>query len=160
MSDNPKPDHDAEDKPEHEGSRIGLRRRLGRLLDRKELVEDTQSMLGGVLDVSDRAKTELVRLMARELRHYLDEMKVKEEVMELITSHSLEVKLSLHLKPLVDAVTDDKPVRRRRGQSDPVEQAHTPDHEDPPEVEPTVDAPSVQDESDVEHGEEDETPAS
>ena len=69
-----------------------------RLMDRKELAEDTRDLLMAVLSTSDRAKTEGVRMIAREVRTYLEELKLKEEVMDLLTSHSLEV--SLHLKPL------------------------------------------------------------
>lgn len=93
-----------EDRP-----RVGLRRRLQRLMDRRDLAEDTRDMLGGMLEMSDRAKSEAVRLVAREARNYLEELRVKEEVMDLITSHSLELKMSVHLKPLADAVRGDDP---------------------------------------------------
>ncbi|TVQ91120.1 MAG: hypothetical protein EA397_11540 [Deltaproteobacteria bacterium] len=84
--------------------RTGLRRRLQRLLDRRELAEDTREVLGGMLEMSDRAKTEAVRLVAREVRNYLEELKIKEDLLNLATSHSLELKLSVQLKPLAEAV--------------------------------------------------------
>ena len=84
-------------------ARTGLRRRLQRLLDRRELAEDTREVLGGMLDLSDRAKTEAVRLVAREVRNYLEELKIKEDLLELATNHSLELKVSIHLKPLAEA---------------------------------------------------------
>lgn len=92
----------AEDRP-----RMGLRRRLQRLMDRRDLAEDTREMLGGMLEMSDRAKNEAVRLVAREARNYLEELRVKEEILDLVTSHSLELKMSLHLKPLADAMRDE-----------------------------------------------------
>lgn len=69
-----------------------------RLMDRKELAEDTRDVIMAVLSTSDRAKTEAVKMIAREVRTYLEELQLKEEVMELLTSHSLE--FSVHLKPL------------------------------------------------------------
>jgi hypothetical protein len=81
----------------------GLRRRLQRLLDRRELAEDTREVIGGVLEMSDRAKTEAVRLVAREVRNYLEELKIKDDLLSLATKHSLEIQLSLKLKPLVEA---------------------------------------------------------
>jgi hypothetical protein len=95
----------AEDGPDGDDrARGGLRRRLQRLLDRRELAEDTREVLGGVLEMSDRAKTEAVRLVAREVRNYLEELKIKEGLLDLATRHSLEIKLSVQLKPLADAV--------------------------------------------------------
>ncbi len=67
-------------------------------MDRKELAEDTREVVMAVLSTSDRAKTEAVKMIAREVRTYLEELKLKDEILELLTSHSLEV--SLHLKPL------------------------------------------------------------
>jgi hypothetical protein len=69
-----------------------------RLMDRKELAEDTRDLVYAVLNTSDKAKTEAVRLVAREVRNYLRELKLKETLVELATEHSLEI--SIHLKPL------------------------------------------------------------
>jgi hypothetical protein len=76
-----------------------------RLMDRKELAEDTMTVLSAVWSTSDKAKTEAVRLMAREFRSYLKELKLKEDLLKLATSHSLEI--SVHLKPLAAAAKDD-----------------------------------------------------
>ncbi len=83
-----------------DGARTGIRKRLGRLLSQRDFAEDTKEVLGGVLEMSDRARTEALRLVAREARTYLEELKLKESLMDLASSHSLEMKLSLHLKPL------------------------------------------------------------
>lgn len=72
-----------------------------RLMDRKELADDTRDLLYAVLNTSDKAKTEAVRLVAREVRSYLKELKLKEDLIKLATSHSLEI--SLRLKPLPEA---------------------------------------------------------
>lgn len=72
-----------------------------RLMDRRELAEDTKELLHAVLNTSDKAKTEAVRLMAREFRSYLKELRLKEDLIKLATSHSLEISISL--KPLPGA---------------------------------------------------------
>lgn len=71
-----------------------------RLLDRRELAEDTKELITAVLTTSDKAKTEAVRMVAREVRNYLSELKLKDDLMDLVRSHSLEISLSMHLKPL------------------------------------------------------------
>lgn len=77
-------------------SRLG--RMARRLMDRKELAEDTRDLVAALLSTSDRAKTEAVKMVAREVRAYLDELKLKEDIVELLSGYSLE--MSIHLKPL------------------------------------------------------------
>lgn len=74
-----------------------------RLQNPRQLSGDAMELLGVVLESSDRAKTEMVKMVAREVRHYLEELKLREDLNHLVTSHSLEVKLSLRLEPLGDA---------------------------------------------------------
>lgn len=88
-------DHDDNTGEEKRQSRL---RAIGRRL--MSSGEDVKELAGAFLETSDRAKTEMVKMVAREVRTYLDELKLKEELLELARSHSLEVKLSLHLKPL------------------------------------------------------------
>jgi hypothetical protein len=76
-----------------------------RLMDRRELAEDTKDLLHAVLNTSDKAKTEAVRLMAREFRSYLKELRLKEDLLKLATSHSLEISISL--KPLAEKQADE-----------------------------------------------------
>ncbi len=79
-----------DDTDDGEGSR---RSRIGRfarrLIDRKEIASDTRDLLGSVLATSDKAKTEAVRLAAKEVRSYLDALALKEDVKALLTSYSL-----------------------------------------------------------------------
>ena len=97
---------DASDGPRDAGS--GRFSRLARrLLDRKELAEDTREIVSAVLSTSDRAKTEAVRMVAREVRTYLEELRLKEDLRDLLTSHSLEI--SVHLKPLAAALGEPAP---------------------------------------------------
>ena len=72
-----------------------------RMMDGPALAEDTKELLAAVLTTSDKAKTEAVRMIAREVRNYLSELRLKEDLMELARSHSLEISISL--KPLADA---------------------------------------------------------
>lgn len=88
-----------EDELEEGRTRGRLRRLAGRLMDRRELAEDTRELFGSVVDMSDKAKTEVVKLVAREARNYLEELRIKEELLDLATSHSLELKLSIQLEP-------------------------------------------------------------
>ncbi len=88
------------DEAEGRGNRV--MRFARRLMDRKELAEDTKELLWTVVATSDKAKNEAVRVAARELRNYLSELKLKDDLLDLATSHSLEI--SLHLKPLPHAV--------------------------------------------------------
>lgn len=77
-----------------------------RLLDRKELGQDTRDLLLNVLATSDKAKTEAVRMVAREVRSYLEALELKEDLMQLLTGHSLEI--SIRLKPVADALQGDQ----------------------------------------------------
>lgn len=67
---------------------------------------DPRDMLGAMLETGDKAKTEVVRMVAREVRNYLDELKIREDVHHLLTNYSLEVHASLSLKPLAKAVSE------------------------------------------------------
>ena len=87
---------------EDDGRRARVMRFAKRLMDRRELTNDTREILGTVLATSDKAKNEAVRIAAREVRGYLDALELKEDFKELITSYSLEISLSL--KPLAHAV--------------------------------------------------------
>ncbi len=83
-----------------------LRKAARRLLDRKDLAGDTRELVSGLLDTGDRAKNEAVKLVAREVRSYLEALQLKEELVRIVRSHSLEI--SLRLKPL-DETPKDKP---------------------------------------------------
>ncbi|MBT3223717.1 MAG: hypothetical protein HN348_32005 [Proteobacteria bacterium] len=80
-----------------------------RLVDRRELAEDTRELLLAVLSTSDKAKTEMVKMAAREVRHYLDELKLKDDLLNLMTNHSLEVSASISLKPIASALAHEPP---------------------------------------------------
>lgn len=90
----------------NEPGRGRFRRFARRVLDESEdgkLRIDAREVLHSVLEGSDRAKTEVVKAVAREVRTYLEEMGIKDDVHNLLTNYSVEVKASLHLRRLADA---------------------------------------------------------
>jgi len=60
-----------------------------------------------VLDTSDKAKTEAVRMIGREVRHYLEGLGLRDDLHHLLTNYRLEVKASFHLEPLAKALEDE-----------------------------------------------------
>ncbi len=67
------------------------------------------SLLSALLETGDKAKTEMVRMTAREVRNYLEALELHKDLLHLITHHSLEVHASFNLKPLNDAAPAPKP---------------------------------------------------
>ena len=97
--------------PSTEGAgTVGRLKRLGRrLMSKEDLADDTREILGAMLETSDKAKTEVVKLVAREVRTYLEELKVMDDLKDLMTSHSLELKVSMNLKPLAEKLDKTEP---------------------------------------------------
>lgn len=77
-----------------------IARRLFREEGDPSLRSDVKDAVVAALATGDKAKTEMVRMVAREVRAYLEELKIKEDLQELVTNHSLEFHASVHLKPL------------------------------------------------------------
>lgn len=91
-------EHDAHD-DEGPASRF---RRLGRRILREGEASgrfSAREALGAVLEGSDKAKTEVVRVVAREVRTYLEELGLR----EVLTDYSLEVHASFNLRRLSEA---------------------------------------------------------
>ena len=63
-----------------------------------------REVLGAVIDGGDKAKSELVRLVAREVRTYLEGMGLDEDIRHLMTHYSLDVRASFSLKPLAQGM--------------------------------------------------------
>ena len=87
---------------ESEGPRKRIRGVARRLLEDPPSMEEAKELLGTVLDGSDRARTELVRLVGREVRTYLEGLGLQDDLKHIMENYSLEVSASLHLKPLAD----------------------------------------------------------
>ena len=67
--------------------------------DRRE----ARAVLSSLLETGDKARMEVVRLVAREVRGYLEALELHKDLHHLITNYSLEVNASFHLKPLPGA---------------------------------------------------------
>jgi hypothetical protein len=76
------------------------RKILGELDEGRPIRVEAREALGVLLDSGDRAKTDMVRAVAREVRNYIDELGLKQDVANLLTNYSFEVKASIHLRRL------------------------------------------------------------
>ena len=74
------------------------------LTDDEEKGISPREVLGAVIDGGDKAKTELVRMVAREVRTYLEGLGLHEDVRHLMTNYSLDVSASFRLRPLTEEV--------------------------------------------------------
>lgn len=97
----PPPEDDSDEERAEGRSRIpGLRTARRLVGEPSRPLREAKEVLGAVLDSSDRVKTEGVRMLGRELRTYLEGLGLKEDLHRLLTNYSLEIKASIHLKPL------------------------------------------------------------
>ena len=102
---------------------------------------DAREMLGAVLDTGDKAKTEVVRMIAREVRSYLEALQVGDDIHDLLTNYSLEVHASLHLRPLREEEKEERDASApselsaglKRRQSKKGRRAAAREDEEPPE---------------------------
>lgn len=113
MSDPRDPDAHLGPDPEPEGERDDLLgasriRKLGRRLMGQERVS-AREVVGAVMEGGDKAKTELVRVVAREVRAYLEELGLR----EVLTDYSLEVRASINLRKLTEAEKEGPGERHR-----------------------------------------------
>ena len=79
--------------------------RSGARPERERHRGDPWALLGAVLETGDKAKSEMVRMLAREVRTYLEALELHKDLHHLLTNYSLEVNASFNLKPLADAVS-------------------------------------------------------
>ena len=66
-----------------------------------------REVLGAVIDSGDKAKTEVVRMVAREVRTYLEGLGLHEDLRHVMTNYSLDVHASFSLKPLENALSEE-----------------------------------------------------
>ena len=87
---------------EENQGRTGFRKFAKKILSDEEgkTTVDPKEMLSSILQLSDKARTETVRLLAREFRGYLEALEIKDDVHDLLTSYSVEVNASFRLKPV------------------------------------------------------------
>jgi hypothetical protein len=96
-----------EDKDDPQTPRSGLRGFARRMLRENEDDErriDARELLGTVLDTGDKARTEIVRLLAREVRGYLEALELHKDLGHILTNYSLDIRTNLSLRPLADVV--------------------------------------------------------
>lgn len=71
--------------------------------EREHERREARAMLHSLLETGDKARMEIVRLLAREVRSYLEALELHKDLHHLLTNYSLEVNASFHLKPLPEA---------------------------------------------------------
>jgi len=71
----------------------------------REKGEDLKAreIVSGAASLTARGKEELMTLVAKEVRGYMEKLRVGEELTKFLTEHSLEVQASISLKSLVPA---------------------------------------------------------
>ena len=103
-------------------------------------LEVARDAMASILETGDRAKTEAVRMVAREVRHYLDELQLVEGLEHMLRNHRLEVHASLSLEPKSGVSDDEKKVKaeakRKPERSAPAE-GSAPAEPEPEDVEPS-----------------------
>ena len=80
----------------------GFARRILREGEDDDRRIDPRELVGAVLDTGDKARTEIVRLLAREVRSYLEALELHKELQHILTNYSLDIHTSLSLRPLAD----------------------------------------------------------
>ena len=105
---------ESEDPTGESSPRSGIRGRVRKLFDEQGRKE-AKELLGTVLDTSDRATSEVVRLIGKEARMYLEGLGLPDGVNHLLTNYSLEINASLHLKPLNQTPKDSDEEPRDSG---------------------------------------------
>lgn len=91
---------------------VEAREREGR--EARSILGDAKDVLGAVLEGSDKAKSEVVRAVAREVRNYLEELGLKDDLANLLTNYSFEIHASVNLRRLAEAEKAPRPSRRGR----------------------------------------------
>lgn len=67
---------------------------------------DPKDIVTGAAQLGLRGKEELVSIVAREVRSYMEKLQIGDDVRAFLTGHTLEVQASLRLRPLGDAVKE------------------------------------------------------
>ena len=107
-TDDPKKAATEEDSSKDPGrpSLRGFARRMLRDEDDRRL--DARELVGAVLDTGDKAKTEVVRMVAREVRGYVEALELHKDLRHLLTNYSLDVRMNVSLKPLASALLPEE----------------------------------------------------
>jgi hypothetical protein len=85
----------------------GFARRILRDGEEDERRLDPREIMGAVLDTGDKAKTEIVRMLAREVRAYFEALELSKDARHALTNYSLDVRMNISLKPLADMIPNN-----------------------------------------------------
>ena len=85
--------------PPPTGPRARLKNVARRLLE-EETTVSAKELIGAFVSTSDKAKTEVVRAIGREVRAYLEGLGTTDLLETLVNDYELEVNASFRLKPL------------------------------------------------------------
>ena len=70
------------------------------LSDEGEKGINPRELIGAVIDGGDKAKSEVVKMVAREVRTYMEGLGLHEDIRHLMTNYSLDVNASFRLRPV------------------------------------------------------------
>jgi hypothetical protein len=88
---------------------------MGDEVEGKSFRVDAREVLHSVLEGGDKAKSEIVRIVAREVRTYFEELGLKDDLHHLLTNYSFEVRASVNLRRLTDLEKGVPAVERGEG---------------------------------------------
>ena len=97
------PVSDEETKDGPRSSLRGFARRILREGEDDERRIDPRELVGAMLDTGDKAKTEIVKLVAREVRGYLEALELHKDLRHILTNYSLDFHTNLSLRPLSES---------------------------------------------------------
>ena len=64
-------------------------------------------LIASLLESGDRAKSNVIKLLGREVRQAIEALELHKDVLNLLQNHSLEIQASIHLKPLDEQGSND-----------------------------------------------------
>jgi hypothetical protein len=89
--------------------RMFMKRILG---DSESERKESREIISALINTGDKAKTEVVRLVAKEARSYIEALELHKDLNHLLTNYSLELNASFSLKPLKEEIENDKEVNQ------------------------------------------------
>ena len=110
--------------------RLG-RRLMGEEGEGRPFRVDAREVLQSVLEGSDKAKSEIVRVVAREVRSYFEELGLKDDLHHLLTNYAFEIRASLNLRKLTEVEKGESAVPRAE-EGENTAPAPAPDATEPP----------------------------
>jgi len=73
---------------------------------------ESREIISALMDTGDKAKTEVIRLVAKEVRSYIEALELHKDLHHLLTNYSLELNASFSLKPLKEQIENDDQVNK------------------------------------------------